>query len=547
MRRLARWAILLSLVLLVPTAIPVGPSHSTASSPSMISPDTTVNWSTFQRYTSTVNVDFSPSVVQAIDGTVWVFYSVTPIGVNGSPTSPPQIRYRTSTTLSATYNASLWSAEQILVNPPFSQNDSPSATALSNGTIFLAFSSNRTGFNNIYLKKYLPTQGWQPEVQVTWTNTNDKEPSVVAMKDGSVWVFYYRIISGTQYNIYYKINRNGAWSAETAFTNDNSAQNTDPSAYQMRNGTTWVVWSHYDSTGQRLLYKTYNPTTQAWSGQVQLTNTSNPDIHPAITQDQNSTMWLAWSRELSCGGTCFQWDVFYKYSTNGGSSWTTETNFTNDAACTSNCADDMMSNNVQLKDGRIYLFWASTRDPQNYWDIYYASTVPQPFHNVAVTALVVSPSIIRLGGIVTINVTVTDFGTFPESFFLFVTATNITSTNIVVQYLSLAAGQSMKIPIAWTGSPLPAGEYVIKANIPAVNSEIVTGDNTMSAPKMHMYPTGDVNYDGTTNIVDLAIIAAAYKTSVGQPGYNPAADLNGDGQVNIQDLAICAADFGHTG
>jgi len=549
MRRLHRWTLLTSILLLVIAVSPVNPAFPSAgSSPMMPSPNTVTNWSSLQRFTSTVNVDFSPSVVQALDGTVWVFYTVTPLGINGAPTALPQIRYKTSTTLSATYNASLWSVEQTLVSQSFAQNDSPSATQAGNQTIFLTFSSNRTGYYNIYLKKYMPSQGWQSETQVTWTNTNDKEPSVVAAKDGSVWVFYYRVLSGSQNNIYYKINRNGVWSSETAFTNDPAAQNTDPFAYQMRDGTIWLVWSHYDSTnGQHLFYKVYNPSTGAWSGQTQLTSTTNPDMHPALTMDQNNTIWLAWSRELTCGGLCYQWDIFYRYSTNYGSAWSAEANLTNDAACTANCADDMMSSNAQLKDGRIYLFWASTRDAQNYWDIYYSATAPQPFHNVAVTSLSVGPVLLRLGHIVTINVTVADLGTFPESLSLFITAKNKTSTNIAVQYISLGPGQSMKLTIAWNGSPVPPGEYVISASIPMVNSEIVTGDNTLSAPRIRMVPPGDVNMDGKVDIIDAAIVSIAYGSVVGSPNWNPMADLDGNGKVDIIDAATVAASYGMTG
>jgi len=542
-----KWASIAAILLLLVTLPPIGEASQVKSQPGAgPAPSITTNWSSFQRFTSSSNTDFSPAAVQGQDGTVWVFYAVTPMGVNGQP-SDPQIRYRTSTTLSATYNASLWSSEQTLVAPPLSQNVSPSVSASSNGTIFLAFSSNRTGPFNIYLKKYNPGQGWFPETPVTFGTSNDKEPSVVAANDGSVWVFWFRVISGTQYNLYYKVNRNGVWSPEAAVTSDAAAQNTDPYAYQLRNGLIWLTWSHYDSsTGQHIYLDSYNSTKGTWTSQPALTSTSNPDMHPSLTQDQNSTIWLAWSRELSCGGTCFQWDIFYKYSTNNGASWSPETNLTNDTSC-STCPDDIMSSQTQLKDGRIYLFWASTRDPQNYWNIYYSTSSVQPFHNVAVTGLAAGPTVLRSGGIVMINVTTTDLGTFPEGFFLFVTATNTSSTTIAVQYLSLGAGQSMKLSVAWNSSQVKPAEYTISASIPPVNNEIVTGDNTLSGGWVHVVPRGDVNYDGAVNIVDLAIIAAAYGTHVGQPGYNPQADLDLDGDIDIVDLATCAFYFGQVG
>ncbi|HYY91934.1 MAG TPA: dockerin type I domain-containing protein, partial [Candidatus Dormibacteraeota bacterium] len=57
---------------------------------------------------------------------------------------------------------------------------------------------------------------------------------------------------------------------------------------------------------------------------------------------------------------------------------------------------------------------------------------------------------------------------------------------------------------------------------------------------------GDVNMDGTVDIVDLATVAQSYGTSYGQPNYNPYADVSMHGAVNIQDLAAVAYNYGQT-
>ena len=52
--------------------------------------------------------------------------------------------------------------------------------------------------------------------------------------------------------------------------------------------------------------------------------------------------------------------------------------------------------------------------------------------------------------------------------------------------------------------------------------------------------TGDVNQDGTVNILDLVLVAGRF----GQSGQN-SADVNGDGVVNILDLVLVAGAFGN--
>ena len=50
-------------------------------------------------------------------------------------------------------------------------------------------------------------------------------------------------------------------------------------------------------------------------------------------------------------------------------------------------------------------------------------------------------------------------------------------------------------------------------------------------------PNGDVNQDGTVNILDLVLVAQ----HLGQkPPSNPSADVNNDGQVNVLDLVLVA-------
>ena len=55
------------------------------------------------------------------------------------------------------------------------------------------------------------------------------------------------------------------------------------------------------------------------------------------------------------------------------------------------------------------------------------------------------------------------------------------------------------------------------------------------------YIPGDINADGTVNILDLKILMSSWRKSAGRPGYDLRADLNGDNAVDVFDLEILAA------
>jgi hypothetical protein len=58
---------------------------------------------------------------------------------------------------------------------------------------------------------------------------------------------------------------------------------------------------------------------------------------------------------------------------------------------------------------------------------------------------------------------------------------------------------------------------------------------------------GDLNHDGTVDILDALIAGAAFGTRSGGSGWNPEADMNGDGQIDIFDIVMIAMNFGmHT-
>jgi len=57
---------------------------------------------------------------------------------------------------------------------------------------------------------------------------------------------------------------------------------------------------------------------------------------------------------------------------------------------------------------------------------------------------------------------------------------------------------------------------------------------------------GDVNHDGSVNVLDLMLLTEAWATAEGDENYNPGADFNHDGAVNVLDLMMLVNHWGES-
>jgi hypothetical protein len=57
---------------------------------------------------------------------------------------------------------------------------------------------------------------------------------------------------------------------------------------------------------------------------------------------------------------------------------------------------------------------------------------------------------------------------------------------------------------------------------------------------------GDVNGDGTVDIIDLGLLAEAYGSTSTSPNWNQTRDINDDGVVDIFDIGITSANWGQS-
>lgn len=111
---------------------------------------------------------------------------------------------------------------------------------------------------------------------------------------------------------------------------------------------------------------------------------------------------------------------------------------------------------------------------------------------------------------------------------------------------TLSTDQNALLP---TLSAAP-GSYTlwVKGSHTLAHSQIVNlalGSNNLTLSAMLL--EGDASNDNSVALSDFSLLAAAFATAVGDPGYNAQADFNGDELINLTDFSLLASNFGVTG
>ncbi|MEM2092640.1 MAG: CARDB domain-containing protein, partial [Candidatus Bathyarchaeia archaeon] len=97
-----------------------------------------------------------------------------------------------------------------------------------------------------------------------------------------------------------------------------------------------------------------------------------------------------------------------------------------------------------------------------------------PVHDIAIIGITPSPTEAFVEDEVTVSVTVKNSGTITESLTLklYYDGNLIESRN-----LTLSPGESLSVSFTWKTTGLRAGEYTLRAEVPAVSGETNTADN----------------------------------------------------------------------
>ncbi len=173
------------------------------------------------------------------------------------------------------------------------------------------------------------------------------------------------------------------------------------------------------------------------------------------------------------------------------------------------------------------------------------------YRDVAVISVTPSDTQAYVGEMVNITVVAENQGTSAETFNVTAKYENVTlgifGTIGTQEVTNLDPEQDITLTFIWNTTDVqPCVHYTIKAEASLVPDEFDTSDNTYTDGTVKIKMEGDVNGDGSVDVMDLSIVSLAYGSFEGEPDYNPDADLNKDGVVDMRDLATVAMNLGNT-
>jgi len=261
-----------------------------------------------------------------------------------------------------------WSANQIRVTTYGGFDGLPTITQTKDGRIWVAWTKSVSGdYSIVYQTSSDFGVSWSPETIMTTDANVDTAPSIFQDMNGSIWVVWSSSRTGG-YDLYYKISSNGGlnWTDAKRLTTDPDS-NKLPSIAQTSDGNVWISWSSRNAQEEyEIFYMTYNGSS--WSNKTQLTTAPNEvDTDPAIIETIDGTIYVFWASR-GTGPSAQTDDLYYMYSSNNGVAWSDRILFTKDSIQ----YDDTWPAVTQIRDTSILVAWTSNiaDQPDGNWDIY---------------------------------------------------------------------------------------------------------------------------------------------------------------------------------
>ena len=228
--------------------------------------------------------------------------------------------------------------------------------AVNGSNVHIAWYDNRTQKYEIYYKNSTNSGvSWSPDIKLT-NGFYDFGMPCISATDQNINIVWQDIRVKNE-EIYYKHSTNNGitWSSVVRLTVD-SAISEDPFIFASGSNV-HIVWADIRDGGNTEIYhKRSSDGGSSWSSDIRLTNALNTSDYPAIAVS-GSMVHLVW-HDYRDGNM----EIYYKLSTDGGISWSSDTRLTNSP-------DYSLIPSIALNGSAINIIWHDRRNGPS--EIYY--------------------------------------------------------------------------------------------------------------------------------------------------------------------------------
>jgi hypothetical protein len=217
--------------------------------------------------------------------------------------------------------AQTWTTTKRLTwTPSWSYN--PEIAKDSKDNLYVVWSDHTPGPDEIFYKK--STDGGMTWVtrRLTWTQGYSYVPDIAIDTSDNIHVAWHDSSNFTsgKYEIFYKKSTDGGstWLPTKRLT-WNAGYSHNPAVATDSSDDIHVVWNDDTPGTYEIYHKKSTDGGNTWSGAKRLTWLSGYSIYPNVCTDHSDNLHVVWHDD-----THGDWEIYYKKSTDGGSTWTTK-------------------------------------------------------------------------------------------------------------------------------------------------------------------------------------------------------------------------------